>query len=272
LVTRSLIGSGGIFGMNVNLPALIGDLLVVQTASAGFNEHHLQIINLDQSHDPGVNKALLVVISAQTSGLEFPSNQVDAGTFKYQSRRGNNTTVTPDPNNWYLVRTDTPEPSPTPTPSPTPIPSPSPPPIPTPTPEPGASPSATPQPSPTPTASPTPRPTPRPSPTPPSGESNLDSPKPLDPANALTNTANAAIGTFSSLIPLFYADMQSLIERMGELRLGIQRTVIPAPPTTTKEVVGGKGGLESKEIAPVPPPSNEWGVWVRGLRHRHENI
>jgi hypothetical protein len=80
LVTRSLIGSGGIFGMNVNLPALIGDLLVVQTASAGFNEHHLQIINLDQSHDPGVNKALLVVISAQTSGLEFPSNQVDAGT------------------------------------------------------------------------------------------------------------------------------------------------------------------------------------------------
>ena len=55
------------------------------------------------------------------------------------------------------------------------------------------------------------------------------------------------------------------LRRLLGQRQGLQRAVIPAPPTTTKEVLGGKGGLESKEIAPVPPPSNEWGVWVRGF-------
>ena len=44
----------------------------------------------------------------------------------------------------------------------------------------------------------------------------------LSRIDALTNTPNAAIGTYSSTIPLYYADMQSLVERLGELRLGIQ--------------------------------------------------
>jgi outer membrane autotransporter protein len=52
---------------------------------------------------------------------------------------------------------------------------------------------------------------------------------------------------------------------MGELRLGLQRSIAPPVPPSPKEVVGGKGGPESKEVIPAPQPSNEWGVWVRGF-------
>jgi outer membrane autotransporter protein len=239
LVARSLTGSGGIFAMNVDLPAFQGDLLVVQTPTAGFNEHHLQIINLNQSQTPQVNRALLVVISAQTSGLEFPSNQVDAGAFKYESRRGDNTSLTPDEHNWYLVRTDQPEPSPIPAPSPTPAPIP-------------------------------PGPAPSPSPTPPGGEGQIDFPKPLDPQDALTNAANAAIGSYSAIMPMFYADMGTLNERLGELRLQtqqppqIQETYMPPAPT-------GKGVVPSgKEAPPSPPPPEVSPVsgldfWIRAF-------
>ena len=265
LVAKSLTGSGGSFAMNVDLPNFRGDLLVIQTPTAGFNQHQLQITNLNQGQDPAAHRALLVVISNQSSGLEFPSNQVDAGTFKYESQRGNNTPITPDLRNWYLVRDDeTPQPSPTPVPtpipSPTPVPTPGPSPIPTPTPLPNSSPT------PIPTPTPTPHPTPTPNPTPPGGEGQIDYPKPLDPIQALTNTANAAIGTYSSTIPLYYADMQTLVERMGELRLGIQA----APATASlgpEQLAGGKGTVESKQVAPLPvaPPSSQWAIWIRGF-------
>jgi outer membrane autotransporter protein len=250
LVANSLTGFGGTFAMNVDLPNFRGDLLVIQTTTAGFNQHQLRIINLNQGQDPAANRALLVVISNQTSGLEFPSNQVDAGTFKYESQRGDNTPITPDPRNWYLVRNDE-TPQPTPTPGPTPIPSPTPGPIPTPTPLPGSSPS------------PIPTPEPTPHPTPPGGEGPIDDPKPIDPIQDLSNTANAAIGTYSSTIPLYYADMQTLVERMGELRLGIQET--PAASSSgSEQLAGGKGTVvDSKQIA--PPPVSQWGIWIRGF-------
>jgi outer membrane autotransporter protein len=41
-----------------------------------------------------------------------------------------------------------------------------------------------------------------------------------DPENLLTDTANAAIGLYSANLFLFYADLQTLTQRMGELRLG----------------------------------------------------
>jgi outer membrane autotransporter protein len=259
LVVSSLTGNGGIFAMNVDLPNFRGDLLVIQTPTAGFNQHQLQIGNPDQGHDPAPNRALLVAQSAQTSGLEFPSNQVEAGTFKYKTQRGDNTPATPNPNDWYLVRADETT-QPTLTASSTPFPTPSPTPLPTPTPLPSP-PHPTPTPTPTPGPSPTPRPTPTPSPTPPGGERQIDFPKPLDPQEALTNTANAAIGTYSSTIPIYYADMQTLVERMGELRLAIQ-----AAPSSS-QLTGGKGAAESKQPAPLPasPPTNEWGVWIRGF-------
>jgi outer membrane autotransporter protein len=263
LVANSLTGFGGTFAMNVDLPNFRGDLLVIQTPTAGFNEHQLQITNLNQGQDPAAHRALLVVISNQTSGLEFPSNQVDAGTFKYESQRGDNTPTTPDPHNWYLVRDDeTPQPTPTPGPTPTPIPSPTPGPIPTPTPLPESSPSPIPTPQPTP--HPTPQPTPPPAP--PGGEGAIDDPKPIDPIQDLSNTANAAIGTYSSTIPLYYADMQTLVERMGELRLGIQETP-SAASSGSEQLAGGKGTVDVKQIAPPPvaPATSQWGIWIRGF-------
>ena len=191
------------------------------------------------------------MISNQSSGLEFPSNQVDAGTFKYESQRGDNTPVTPDPRNWYLVRDDqTTQPAATPAPTPMPAATPEPNPVPTPTPVPNSSPA----------------PIPTPQPTPPGGEGQIDYPKPIDPIQALTNTANAAIGSFSSTIPLYYADMQTLIERMGELRLGLQTT--PAPTSLSSEQLdGGKGTVEPKQIAspPTVPLSSQWSIWIRGF-------
>jgi outer membrane autotransporter protein len=81
----------------------------------------------------------------------------------------------------------------------------------------------------------------------------------------LTNTANAAIGTYSSNIPLFYADMQTLVERMGELRLGIPTAPAPVPSGGPTEL--GKGAVESKQVValPAPPLRSQWGVWLRGF-------
>jgi outer membrane autotransporter protein len=84
---------------------------------------------------------------------------------------------------------------------------------------------------------------------------------PLSPLNDLTASANAAIGMFSAAMPLFYADMDTLVERLGELRLGVLPPPAPAPytPAYSKE---GK-----QIVAPPPPeaPPSGGGVWVRGF-------
>jgi outer membrane autotransporter protein len=83
--------------------------------------------------------------------------------------------------------------------------------------------------------------------------------RPLSPIDDLTPAANAAIGTFSATMPLFYADMNTLIERMGELRL--QTQTAPAPTTTIPSGISKEGGKEVVTVA--PPPGG--GVWVRGF-------
>ena len=61
-------------------------------------------------------------------------------------------------------------------------------------------------------------------------------------------------------MPLFYADMDTLVQRLGELRLQAQAPP-PAPPTgTSKE--DGKGIVTPPP--PVAPPAGG-GVWVRGF-------
>jgi len=47
----------------------------------------------------------------------------------------------------------------------------------------------------------------------------VNTPVGLSPVDALGNAANAAIGTYAAGVPLFYADMDTLIQRLGELRL-----------------------------------------------------
>src|SRR5260370_41933732 len=48
---------------------------------------------------------------------------------------------------------------------------------------------------------------------------SINTPVGLSPVDALSNAANAAIGTYAAGVPLFYADMDTLIQRFGELRL-----------------------------------------------------
>jgi hypothetical protein len=223
LLMNNLIGTGGIFGMNVDLGLIKGDLIEILTKSEG--EHLLTFVNRNQGSDLPVNTALLVVRTPD-GGAGF-TGEADGGTFKYFVAHGDGSSVTPIKNDWYLVRGDEITPPQTTPPPPT-------------------------------------------NPTPPefAPGDNLPLPPeipavPLSPAADLTNTANAAIGTYSSSIPLFYADMQTLVERMGELRLGIETALAPVPPTPPEV---GKGVVESKQIAAPPaPPRSEWGVWIRGF-------
>ena len=232
LVMNNLVGTGATFGMNIDLGQIRGDLVAILTSSQGL--HLIEFSNRDQSEDLPVNVALLVVKTAD-GGAGF-SGETDGGTYKYFVVHGDESTATPVRNNWYLVRADEitpPQVTPPVDPNPTP---------------------------------PTTKPPGEFAPGEVGPSPDVVPPTPLSPINDLTNTANAAIGTYSSTILVYYADMQTLVERMGELRLGVQATPGQAP-VTSEQVPEGKGGVESKQVAPVPapPPSSEWGIWVRGF-------
>jgi outer membrane autotransporter protein len=200
LVLNDLLGAGGRFTMNTNIPALQGDLLVINKTSQG--NYLVSFDNQPQGVDGPANKGLLVVQTAD--GRATFQGQTDAGTYKERLVRGNGSAVTPDPKSWYLVREDQPVPNP----------------------------------------------------------SLVPEPPPVSRSNALTNTANAAIATYSAAVPLYYTDMQTLVQRLGELRLSIQ------PPVTesAEQPPSGKGVVESKQVAPPPaPPTDQWGIWVRGF-------
>jgi outer membrane autotransporter protein len=61
-------------------------------------------------------------------------------------------------------------------------------------------------------------------------------------------------------MPLFYADMDTLVQRLGELRL-LAQAPPPAPPTG----ISKEGGKEI--VTPPPPvaPPSGGGVWFRGF-------
>jgi outer membrane autotransporter protein len=255
LVMNNLVGTGGIFGMHVDLGLIQGDLIHILKTSEG--RHLLTFVNRNQGSDLPVNVALLVVRTAD-GGAGF-RGQADGGTFRYFVVHGDGSSITPVRNDWYLVRgdeikppeiTEPPPTKPDPTPAPTPLP--------------------------LPTPAPTPPTTggPAPTPTPPEFTPGDDLPLPPEPpprrlslADDLTPGANVGIGTFAATMPLFYADLDTLIQRMGELRLLAQAAPVPAPPTG----ISKEGGL-SKEggkevVAPLPPvaPPSGGGVWFRGF-------
>jgi outer membrane autotransporter protein len=126
LLMNNLVGTGGIFGMNVDLGLIKGDLIEILTKSEG--EHLLTFVNRTQGSDLPVNTALLVVRTPD-GGAGF-RGEADGGTFRYFVVHGDGSSVTPIKNDWYLVRGDeitppeTTEPPPTnpnstPTPPPT---------------------------------------------------------------------------------------------------------------------------------------------------------
>jgi outer membrane autotransporter protein len=227
LVMNNLAGTGGIFGMHVDLGLIQGDLIYILKTSEG--EHLLTFVNRTPGSDLPVNVALLVV-RAPDEGAGF-RGEADGGTFRYFVVHGDGSSITPVRTDWYLVRGDEITGGET-------------------TPPPPSNPNPTP-------------------PTPPEFTPGDDLPLPPEPPptrlseiNDLTPAANAAIGTFSATMPLFYADMDTLIERMGELRL-IEQEQAPAPaPVTTYTKEGGK-----EVVTPPPPvtPPPGGGVWVRGF-------
>ena len=242
LLINNLIGTGGIFRENNDLAAIKGDLIEILTKSEG--EHLLTFNNRTAGSDLPVNTALLVVRTPD-GGAGF-TGQEDGGTFRYFVVHGDGSSVTPVRNDWYLVREDEITPPET-------------------TPPPPTNPNPTPAPTPPPTTQPTPPPGPQP--TPPEFAPGDDLPLPPEPpprrlslADDLTPGANAAIGTFAATMPLFYADMDTLIERLGELRL-LAQAPPPAPPTG----ISKEGGKEIVSTPPPVAPPSGGGVWVRGF-------
>jgi outer membrane autotransporter protein len=245
LVMNNLIGTGGIFGMHVDLGLIKGDLIDILKTSEG--EHLLTFVNRNPGSDLPVRVALLVVRTAD-GGAGF-RGEADGGTFRYFVVHGDGSSITPVRNDWYLVRGDeikppqtTPPGNPDPTPAPTPLPLPTPPST-------GG---------------------PAPTPTPPQFTPGDNLPLPPEPpprrlslADDLTPAANAAIGTFAATMPLFYADMDTLIQRLGELRLLAREA--PAPTTAIPSGLSKEGGKQV--VAPPPPvaPPPGGGVWIRGF-------
>ena len=83
---------------------------------------------------------------------------------------------------------------------------------------------------------------------------SVNTPVGLSPVDALSNAANAAIGTYAAGVPLFYADMDTLIQRLGELRFlrGDDRASVDS---------NGKAVLSAPSEETYPTI----GTWVRGF-------
>jgi outer membrane autotransporter protein len=202
LAIGNLSGTGGIFGLNIDLRSVSGDLIDITGRSAG--SHLLTFFDFGHGTDLPPGDALLVVKTSD--GVAGFSGMTDQAVYKYFVVHGDGSSSTPIRNDWYLVRADEIVAGQV-------------------TRAVGAFPGS------------------------------IDTPLGLSSVNALTNTANAAIGTYSASTPLFYADMDTLIQRLGELRFlaGDGRALVDS---------------YGKEVIPEGPaeqtPGNI-GTWVRGF-------
>src|SRR5260221_4063559 len=202
LTTGSLSGTGGTFGLNIDLRHVVGDLIDITGKSAG--SHLLTFFDFGHGTDLPRNSALLVVKTPD--GIAGFSGMTDKAVYQYFVVHGNGSSVTPVPNDWYLVRADEIVADQVTRPA-------------------GAFPGS------------------------------INTPLGLSSVDALTNTSKAAVGTYAVSTPLCYADMDNLIQRLGELRF----------------LAGdGRSSVDSygKEI--IPPVSPEEtpatiGTWVRGF-------
>lgn len=102
LALNRLTGTGGIFRMDVNLGAIRGDLVHIQTSSQG--DHSVDLTNVSPASDLPVNTGLLVVRTPD--GVSTYSGGVDGGVFRYAVVRGDGSSIIPNTTDWYLVRLD----------------------------------------------------------------------------------------------------------------------------------------------------------------------
>jgi outer membrane autotransporter protein len=202
LTLGSLSGTGGIFGMNIDLRRGVGDLIDITGTSAG--SHLLTFFDHGHGTDLVSRKSLLVVETSD--GVAGFSGMTDRAAYKYYVVHGDSSRDTPNPDDWYLVRADRIK-----------------------------------------------RDQVVRSPGLPEGSVNTL--VGLSPVDALSNGANAAIGTYAAGTPLFYADMDTLIQRLGELRLlsGVDHVSTDS---------NGKAIVPS---APAPEETPSMGAWIRGF-------
>ena len=200
LTIGNLSGTGGIFGLNIDLRSVTGDLIDITGKSAG--SHLLTFFDFGNGTDLPPGDTLLVVKTSD--GVAGFSGMTDQAVYKYFVVHGDRSGATPNPDDWYLVRADEIVAGQVTRPA-------------------GAFPGS------------------------------INTPLGLSSVDALTNTANAAIGTFAASTPLFYADMDTLIQRLGELRFlaGDGRTTVDS---YGKEI-----------IAAAPTEEGTIGTWVRGF-------
>jgi outer membrane autotransporter protein len=200
LTLGRLSGTGGIFDLNVSLFRQVSDLIDITGPSAG--SHLLNFSDVGLTTDLRRNAALLVVQTAD--GVAGFSGTTDGAVFKYYVVHGDGSRLTPNPNDWYLVRADQIVEDQVRRRAGLPA-------------------------------------------------GSVNTPVGLSTADSLTNAANAAIGTYAAGIPLYYADLDTLSERLGELRLLEAETRASVDPD-------GKG-----VIPPTAPPEPAFGSWIRGF-------
>ena len=202
LTIGSLSGTGGIFGMNIDLRGTHGDLIDITGTSDG--SHLLTFTDRAHGTDLRPNQALLVVETPD--GVAGFSGMTDRAVFKYYVVHGNGSSATPNPDDWYLVRADKIVRDQVTRPADAPA-------------------------------------------------GSVNTPVGLSTVDALSNAANAAIGTYAAGVPLFYADMDTLIQRLGELRLlaGEDRASVDS---------SGKAIIPSAPPEEAPPTI---GTWVTGF-------
>jgi len=201
LTLGRLSGTGGTFGMNIDLRHEVGDLIDITGTSGG--SHLLTFFDRGAGTDLRANAALLVVKTSD--GIAGFSGMIDRAVFKYYVVHGDGSSATPIPDDWYLVRADRIVRDQVIRPSNLPA-------------------------------------------------GSINTPVGLSPVDALSNAANAAIGTYAAGVPLFYADMDTLIQRLGDLRFlrGDDRASVDS---------NGKAVLS----APPEEASSRIGTWVRGF-------
>ncbi len=205
LTAADLQGSGN-FNMRVDLVGEgdgvnnSGDKLVVTNSSAG--NYTLSFANQGSMATTG-NETLTVVETADGMANFKAASDVELGGYLY--------TVHKVGTDWALYSSGVaPEPTPAPTPEPTPAPTPEPTPAPAPEPTPAPAPEPTPAPTPEPTPAPAPEPTPAPTPEP--------TPAPANGGNTITTTADAGANFLHVGYLLNYAETQTLLQRMGDIR------------------------------------------------------
>jgi outer membrane autotransporter protein len=202
LTMGRLLGTGGTFGMNIDLRRSVGDLIDITGRSEG--SHLLTFSDRGRGTELRSTEALQVVKTSD--GIAGFSGMTDRGVFKYFVVHGNGSPATPVPDDWYLVRADKivqdqvtrPEHA-----------------------FPGS----------------------------------INTPVGLSPVDALSNSANAAIGTYAAGVPLFYTDMDTLIQRLGDLRF-LRGDAFASADSNGKAVT-----------SPAPPEEtySTIGTWVRGF-------